>query len=86
MPAKHVGILRGHMFDELFLIVEIDHILSDMRCVARCREQHHELQLRRVDLAVALIGKRNELVGNADKDSPSSRPGTFVSGSNFSGR
>ena len=67
MPAKHVGVLRGHMFDELFLVIEIDHVLSDMRRVARGGEKHHQLQLGRVDLAVALIGQRDELIRNADE-------------------
>ena len=67
MAAKHVGILRCHMFDEIFLVGNLDHIFSDMRRISRRREQHYHLQFGGVDLAIALVGKRDELVGDPCK-------------------
>jgi hypothetical protein len=55
------------MCDKLFLIVDLDHVLSNMRRVARRGKQHHHLQLSRINLAIALIGKRDELIGNPDE-------------------
>ena len=49
------------------MIRRLDHILADMRCVARGREQHHHLDFRCINLAVALVRKRDELVCHLDE-------------------
>ena len=67
MAAQHVRILACHMFDKLFVVGHLDHVLADMRCAARGREQHHHLDFRRINLAVALVRQRDELVCHLDE-------------------
>ena len=55
------------MFDELFLFGQLNNILANMRCVACCSKQHHHLDFRRIDLAVALVRQRDELVCHLDE-------------------